>query len=440
MTTTILGNVVAAMICVFSLPARAQESPASLSLVTDPDKAMVTCDGILRDVTPLTLDGLRPGLHLIGIEKTGFLPVRRTVTLVGGQRASLNIPLERLMGLVLLQSIPEGAEIEINGAHRGKAPLLLTDLPQGQYRVKASASGYLSRNVEFEVKDRVPQKVSVALASDSARLTIRSQPAGAAVTVNGLSKGITPCTLDRLPVGDAEVVLAFPDYETTRTTVKLQANEEQTLDMTLKVIPGSLSVISTPTGAKLFVDDALRGQTPVTLDGLSTGSHALRAEMDEYDPITRTVELKSAQRSVEEFVLIRNAGRLEVMAKPDGVMVVVDGQERGMVMPEGNQPVGQLSLELPVGEHKITFMLKGYGAVEKRITIQKGQTLVLKEVLKRSFEADTEIRLISGEKLTGILGEKLPDGDIKLETQLGIFKTIKASDVATIEKVKPGSK
>ncbi|MEI8351815.1 MAG: hypothetical protein WCG36_05825, partial [bacterium] len=78
--------------------------------------------------------------------------------------------------------------------------------------------------------------------------------------------------------------------------------------------------------------------------------------------------------------------------------------------------------------------------VEKRITIQKGQTLVLKEVLKRSFEADTEIRLISGEKLTGILGEKLPDGGIKLETQLGIFKTIKASDVATIEKVKPGSK
>jgi hypothetical protein len=38
------------------------------------------------------------------------------------------------------------------------------------------------------------------------------------------------------------------------------------------------------------------------------------------------------------------------------------------------------------------------------------------------------------------LGEKLPDGDIKLETQLGIYKTIKASDVASIEKVKPGSK
>ncbi|MEI8352755.1 MAG: PEGA domain-containing protein, partial [bacterium] len=93
MTTTILGNVVAVVICVLSLPARAQELSASLSLATDPDKAMVTCDGILRDVTPLTLDGLRPGLHLVGIEKTGFLPVRRTVILVGGQRASLSIPL-----------------------------------------------------------------------------------------------------------------------------------------------------------------------------------------------------------------------------------------------------------------------------------------------------------------------------------------------------------
>lgn len=438
--TPTLRNVVAVWVCALGLPVGAQELTSSLSLSTDPDKATVTCDGVLRDVTPLTITGLRPGDHLIMFEKPGFLPARRTVNLVAGQRASLSVSLERLTGLILLQSIPDGSEIDINGAHRGKAPLLVTDLPQGQYRVKATASGYLSREVEFEVKDRVPQKVVVSLASDSARLTIRSQPGGAAVTVNGLTKGVTPCTLDRLPAGATEVVLTLEDYEPSRVTVKLQANEEQSVDMTLKAIPGSISVISNPTGAKLFVDDALKGQTPLTLTDLVAGSHVLRVEMEEYEPLSRTVDMKPALKAVEEFVLTRNTGRLEVMARPEGVRLAVDGHEKGVLATDASQSVGQLTCELPVGDHTITLSLKGYATVEKHIVVQKDQTVTLKEVLKRSFVADTRVRLVSGEILTGIIGEKLPNDDIKLETQLGIFKTIKAADVASVEKLKPGSK
>lgn len=440
MMTPILRKVFVVMLSLLGLQAWGQELTSSLSLTSDPDKATVTCDGILRDDTPLTMTGLRPGPHLITLEKSGFLPARRTVILAGGQRSSLNVSLERLTGLVLLQSIPDGAEIEINGAHRGKTPLLLTDLPQGQYRVKATAAGYLSRNIEFEVKDRVPQKVLVALASDSAKLTIRSQPVGATVTVNGLTKGVTPCTLDRLPAGSTEVVLTLDDYMPSKVNVKLQANEEQSLDMTLKAVPCSLSVISTPSGAKLFVDDSLKGQTPMSLEDLSLGSHVLRVEMDGYDSLTRTVDMKPAQKAVEEFALAPNTGRLEVMAKPDGVLLVVDGREKGVFSPEGNQSVGQLACDLPVGDHVVKLTLKGYATLEKHVMIQKDQTLSLKEVLKRAFVADTQVRLVSGEILTGVLGEKLPNEDIKLETQLGIFKTLKAADVSSIEKLKPTPK
>ena len=429
-----------ALLAVSALPTLAQDIPASLNVGTLPDKATVTCDGILRDETPLSLTGLRAGTHLSSVGKAGFLPARRSVSLTPGQRSSVVIPLERLTGLVLIQSIPDGAEIDIAGAHRGKTPLLITDLSPGRYRLKASAPGFLTRDVDFEVENRTPQKVVVSLASDSATLTIRSQPAGASVKVNGLTKNITPCTLDRLPAGDTEIVVSLPEYEAYRTLVKLQANETQSLDITLKALPSSLSVISTPAGAKVFVDDTLKGQTPVALDGLSAGSHTLRVEMDGCEAETRSVDLKNAEKRVEEFKLSRNVGRLEVMVKPDGGAVVVDGVEKGTVMAGAEGSVGQLALELPVGDHTVALSLKGYGSVEKRVTIEKGQTVTIKEILKRSFVADTRIRLVSGEIVTGSLVEKLPNDDVKLETQLGIYKTIKSGDVALMESIKPTGK
>jgi len=419
------------------LPAGGQELPCRLNLSTIPDKATVTCDGIVREETPVTINGLRPGIHLVEVEKTGFLPAKRTFVLSAGQRSSLEIPLERLTGLILVRSIPDGADLEINGAHRGKAPLLITDLAPGQYRIKASSAGYLSRDFEMEVVDRVPKAVLVSLVSDSAMLSIGSVPPGASVTINGLSKGVTPCKLDRLPVGENEVVVSLPEYGVYRARIKLQVNEEQKLDIPLKALPSVLTILSTPTGARLFVDDILRGQTPLTLDNVEGGSHVVRVELDGHETQTRPVELNNAEKKVEGFELVRNMGVVSVMARPNGVSVLVDGVEKGTIMPVSNEPVGKLDVELPVGAHVVSLRFKGYGTVEKRVAILKGETVTLKEILKRVFVADTRVTLTTGEVLIGVLSEKLPSGDVKLETQLGIYKTLESLRISKIESLKP---
>jgi hypothetical protein len=408
-----------------------------LSVSTIPDKATLTCDGVLKDETPVMLNGLRPGEHLIRVEKAGYLPASRTVTLVSGERSAIEIPLERLQGLILIKSVPEGADLEISGAHRGKAPLLITDLAPGKYRVKASLAGFLSRDIEVEVENRIPKLVEVSLASDSAALTVNSKPAGATVTVNGLSAGITPCKVDRLPGGDHEVVVSLADYDVYRSTVKLQANQEQTIEVALKAQPSVLSVISTPTNAKLYVDDKLKGVTPMTVENLEVGSHVLRAEKDGYDPLIRSVEIKPAQKQVEDLQLVRKSGTLQVMIKPAGATVSVDGKDMGVVSETDAQGVGKLDLELPVGNHRVVIRLKGFSTVEKRVTIVKGEAVAVKELLKRVFIPDTNVIFISGQIMSGILGEKLPNGDIKLETQLGIYKTIEGGRIERMEPIPP---
>jgi hypothetical protein len=153
--------------------------------------------------------------------------------------------------------------------------------------------------------------------------------------------------------------------------------------------------------------------------------------------MSRSVEINRAQKKVEEFQLVRNAGTLAVMTKPAGTSLFVDGTEMGVVSSKDNDAVGKLDVELPVGDHTVALRLKGYASVEKRVSILKGQTVSLKEVLKRVFIADTRVIMTSGEILTGIMGEKLPNGDIKLETQFGIFKTIEAGRIDKVEAIPP---
>lgn len=411
------------------------ELTGRLSVSTVPDKATVTCDGILRDESPVTIDGLKPGPHLVTVEKAGYLPVSRTVSLVAGQRSAIEIPLERVTGLILFRSMPEGADIEINGAHRGTAPLMVADLATGKYRVKASSSGYLSREIEVDVEGRVPKLVEVSLVSDSARLIISSRPSGAEVTVDGLSKGATPCMVDRLPAGEHEVVVALADHEPYRSRVRLQANQEQAIDVPLKAKPAGISVISTPPNAKIYVDDKLKGVTPMTLENLEPGSHVLRVEREGYEPLSRTVEVAAGEKKVEDFPLARLAGMLQIMTKPAGANVFVDGKDLGVASEGDVQGIGKLEQVIPVGSHRVVIRLKGYASVERKVTVAKGETVSVKEVLKRVFIPDTSIALISGEVIVGILAEKLPGGDIKLETQFGMYKTIEGGRIERVEAI-----
>ena len=418
----------------------AQGGTAQLRVSTLPEGAVVSCDGILYDASPVAVGNLEPGDHLVSVEKPGFVPGRRTVTLVAGQKAAVEVKLNPITGLILVRSLPVGADIKVDGADRGKTPLVLSDLPVGRYRLTASAAGFVAKDIELNVENRTPQAVMVNLASDSAKLIINSKPPGATVVVNGLTKGTTPCDIDRLPAGENAVSITLADYQPFLQKVKLQAGDVQKIDATLSPQPASLSVISTPTGAKVFVDDALMGQSPLVLDTITPGTHAIRVELAGYEGGTRSIELKNRDRRVEEFQLVRNAGTLDVMTDQPGAKVMVDGEVKGSILAAGEKPSEPLKLELSVGEHKLSLSKKGFSSVERTVSIKKGEVLTVREAMKRNFVPDTSVRLNSGEIVVGCLSRKQPNGDVELETQAGIFRTLKADEILSTEPITPAEK
>ena len=427
----VAGATVATLILARGLPA--QNQPESMvRIVTEPPEAVIICDGIVRNAAPITLSGLEPGEHLIVAQKQGFREARRTITLTSGQRMQLEMALEPVLGLVIVQTEPPGAEVQIEGADRGKTPLLLTDLRVGKYRMRLLSTGFLPKEVELNIQDRVPMKVSVPLTSDSATLALDSDPAGAKVTLNGIEKGTTPCTIERIPEGTCKLQLAMAGYDPYEQSVKLTAGQTEKLKAVLKAVPAKLSVVTIPKGARIYVNNQFRGEAPVTLEGLEPGAYRLRAELAGHEPLARDVTLERAADVTEEFRLEGNTGAIQLSTEPAGVQVRVDGKEAGITTAKANETdrISELMTvpALASGQHEVEFVRKGYHPRKVTLQVDKDKTVTIHQVMVRRFVPDCEVRTAT-EVFKGVLQEVDPQGNVKIEIRPGIIKAIPASDV-----------
>ena len=177
------------------------EELAQLRVNVDPERATVTCDGKEIGIAPVTIGGLAEGDHLITATISGHNESRRTVSMSAGQRKTIDLKLEPIHGLVLIHTTPDGAEVEIDSASRGKTPLLVTDLTIGEYRVVLTSPGFVPKEVKLRVDDRTPIKLNVELVSDSATIVLDSIPSGARVMLNGLDQEPTGPTAPPVPGG-----------------------------------------------------------------------------------------------------------------------------------------------------------------------------------------------------------------------------------------------
>jgi len=426
------------LICCLALPASQlrsygqEEPPCQVRVVTSPERAAITFDGEHKGASPLYIRTAKPGAHILSATLQDYKNYRKTLKLAPGERTTVDIRLEPVLGLVLVHSDPSEADVQVGGVDRGQTPLLITDLPIGKYRLRFSKPGYISKEIELTIPSRVPQKLNAQLTSDFAALVLDSLPSGATVNLNGVERGKTPCSIDRVPTGDSTLEISSPGYHVYREKLKLSAGETQDLVATLKAIPSKMKVVSVPPGARIYVDNQFKGEAPVELTNLEPKSYRIRAEMTAYEMMLRTVTLVRGSDVVEEFRLQRNCGVFELTTQPAGVSVFIDAKKAGVTEAKPNQTdrVSELFVVdlLPVGTHEVTLTKKGFFVGELTIEVERDQTVAQHYALKRRFIPNYEIRTAT-EIYSGVFVEKDPKGNVKLELRPGIFKTVPRKEI-----------
>jgi len=417
----------------------AEAAVCLMEVVSQPEGAEIFVDNESRGIAPVTVS-VGPGKHLLAAEKDGYVETRKTVA-VGDNTETLQVTmqLERIFGLLLIHSQPSGATVVIDGADRGKTPMLLTDLPRGNYRVAFQKTRYLPMEKVIDIVGRIPQKLNVVLRSDSATLRVTSVPVGATVLIGGIDRGTTPCTIDEVPPGKNEISLRLDGYKLHKQLVTLRSGEEIDLNANLEPKPGSIMIHSVPDKATVYVNGERRGNAPLAIEDLAPGTYRIRVELAGYLPLLRNVEVVQGASAAEEFRLERNSGLLELITQPAGAQVFIDGTDIGTTtVAEGESDAISEPLiidTLEPGAHTVQLSKKGYESETIIVSIQKDRTATISQKLKRMFIPDTIVRTGSGpnETYIGVLKLTFDNGDIQMELRPGVFRLFKKWEVKSVE-------
>lgn len=241
-----------------------QKLPGKLRIEV-PESARVTIDGEPRGTAPGEFD-LPPGKHTIAVLAERYHAFNGEVEIEGGGKLQVLKPdLTPAWADVTVTSEPAGAQVFVDGELRGTTPLT-TEVLAGNRPIELRLDGFKPWSTDIQVKANEPMSLGpIKLGLPDARLAVRSEPAGAAVSVAGVYRGVTPLEIELRPDLSHTVVIAKPGYENATREVRLGPGERSSLSIPLKGIYGEVTVRAQPADAELFVDGKSMGAANQTL-------------------------------------------------------------------------------------------------------------------------------------------------------------------------------
>jgi len=333
-------------------------------------------------------------------------------------------------GLLLVKSDPSGSDIEIDGVSVGTTPRLITTLDTSvPHRVTLRKTGYAPHVFSVSFNGRVPILRNEKLLLDSGVLHVQTDPAGAEVSVNGIMRGRSPIRIDGVPKGHTTVRLHLDGYADEVRELKISSGDEQTLSLALVGNPGTINLSSVPKGARIYVNGQFIGNSPQYLSKQPPGTYVIRAELEGYGTVERTVTLHNGESMSEELRLSNAMGRLEVRSSPAGAQVVLDGRIVGTTVgPRDEEFSDVLSIDnVSEGEHALLVRMDGYAESIRHPKIQVGKTSKWNVRLRRVLKPDVEVVTDSG-TYTGKLISNNPDY-VTVEVKLGVERSFRHGEI-----------
>jgi hypothetical protein len=122
---------------------------------------------------------------------------------------------------------------------------------------------------------------------------VNTNPAGIAVVIDGQLRGATPMTVS-LPAGQHTVELVTDEgRRTIPVSIAAGGQVSQFIELPkAAAVSGQLQVRTEPSGARVTVDGRPAGRSPLTVEGLTPGSHTVLLEND-LGSITENVTIEA---------------------------------------------------------------------------------------------------------------------------------------------------
>ena len=251
-------------------------------------------------------------------------------------------------GFVTLDTKPSGASVRWKGQSIGTTPLASYRLPAGQQTLEVQFPGYVNKSVDVVVTDGTINNLGlVTLAREAGQFVVKTDPPGVPFEINGANQkatsGITPLTVDNIPIGKYQVTFKRPGWPEITKDVELAQGASVNVQNSYQGV--NVSLKSDPTGATIYLAGIALGQTPLTAN-LPSGQIELTSKIGSLTPVTQRFVPDPSGNSVVEFK--HTYGLLSVTCDRPDADVVIGGIDLGKPPIEGILPPSKQSVEVKI--------------------------------------------------------------------------------------------
>jgi len=394
---------------------------ATLSLLVIGFLALARTLSVAVDPTPdsISLRGTLPafrfsdrflavdGHYTLVAEKEGHERLETEVEVSESSPRVLHFSLERLPGLLRVDTRGVAAEVLVDGQVQGAVPGAPVRVRAGEHAVVVRAEGFVEFETRLEIEGRgQEQRLEVELQPNSAPVAFTSSPPGATVLVDGRAVGRTPLTTP-ISAGRRRVEFRLEQHEPESRAITVVAGQPLSVPTaTLHLAPGVLSLRSEPQGASVTVNGQWKGETPIELTLPPARRLDVRVSKAAHETLALGLELRPGERREETVRLVPEMGEVTIEARPPDAEVFVDGESRGRV--------GQ-TLRLPAVPHEIEIRREGFVTDARTLTPRPGFPQAVRATLKSRQQVREErmpprIRTPEGHDLRLVTGLRIQMG------------------------------
>jgi hypothetical protein len=284
---------------------RAEDASAILKVKSSVPGAEIYVDGALIGQAPLT-KYMPAGTHQLRVVADFNDPFVRRITLEADRTLEVNATLTKGAGTIEFTG-PAGAHVFTGDLDRGPVPIRLPSPGAGPLAWRMVAPGFETAEGVLSVVAGRNHLVDVKLESSRGVFAVTSEPAGAAVRLDGKDVGVTPLRLTGVEPGVHGVEVALAGYARVVRSIDTSAGTRGEVAAKLTKGGASLTLATGNDAAQVFVNDAPVGiGTNVRVDGLERG----RA----------TVRVVYADRVVKHAVTVPASGALALRVNGDALV------------------------------------------------------------------------------------------------------------------------
>ena len=245
---------------------------ADVTIESEPAGATIFAGEQEVGVTPATIE-LLEGAHEITVSKDGFAPWDGSVLANANEPQSLPlVKLQPANARLLLNTIPRGANVTVNGRYRGQSPITLSLKPDIDYQIGVSKAGYGVTTRNLRLKSAASDSITVDLSARLGSLTVNVQPQDATVYVDGRARGNGNTTV-RLTAAPHRIEVRRSGFQSWTRTITPRPGYPQTVTARLR----SLEAIARDAVAQTVKTAA--DQTLRRVEGATFTLGASRSEM-----------------------------------------------------------------------------------------------------------------------------------------------------------------